>query len=88
MATLTIRNVPDAIHRALRLRAASTGRSVEAEVRAILATTHQPQSSQDTAARVQQLQQFVARKHKPKGKSGSVVQDFLAERRREAASEP
>ena len=36
MATLTVRNVPDAVHRALRVRAAHHGRSAEAEVRAIL----------------------------------------------------
>lgn len=37
MATLTVRNLPDDIHRALRLRAAEHGRSTEGEVRAILA---------------------------------------------------
>lgn len=36
MATLTVRNVPDEVHRALRVRAAKCGRSTEAEVRAIL----------------------------------------------------
>lgn len=36
MAVLTVRNVPDEVHRALRLRAAEHGRSTEAEVRAIL----------------------------------------------------
>lgn len=36
MANLTVRNVPDAVHRALRVRAARHGRSAEAEVRAIL----------------------------------------------------
>lgn len=36
MAILTVRNVPDAVHRALRLRAAEHGRSTEAEVREIL----------------------------------------------------
>lgn len=36
MANLTVRNVPDAVHRALRVRAAHHGRSAEAEVRAIL----------------------------------------------------
>jgi len=36
MATFMIRNLPDEIHRALRLRAANHGRSLEAEVRAIL----------------------------------------------------
>ena len=36
MAILTVRNVPDEVHRALRLRAAMHGRSTEAEVRDIL----------------------------------------------------
>lgn len=37
MPTLTIRNLPEEVHRALRLRAAANGRSVEAEVRGLLA---------------------------------------------------
>lgn len=41
MATLTIRNLPDEVHRALRVRAASNGRSTEAEVRTILESTVQ-----------------------------------------------
>ena len=36
MAMLTVRNLPDEVHRALRVRAATHGRSTEAEVRAIL----------------------------------------------------
>jgi len=36
MAMLTVRNLPDEIHRALRSRAAKRGHSMEAEVRAIL----------------------------------------------------
>ena len=36
MAVLTVRNVPDEVHRALRIRAARHGRSTEAEVRDIL----------------------------------------------------
>jgi plasmid stability protein len=36
VAILTVRNVPDEVHRALRLRAAIHGRSTEAEVREIL----------------------------------------------------
>ncbi|MCY4610557.1 MAG: plasmid stabilization protein [Gammaproteobacteria bacterium] len=36
MATLTIRNLPGELHRALRVQAARYGRSTEAEVRAIL----------------------------------------------------
>lgn len=37
MPTMTIRNLPDEVHRALRVRAAQHGRSAEAEVRDILA---------------------------------------------------
>lgn len=42
MAVLTVRNVPDEVHRALRIRAAEHGRSTEAEVRAILAAAALP----------------------------------------------
>jgi len=44
MAMLTVRNLPDSVHRALRMRAAQHGRSTEAEVREILATVVKPQS--------------------------------------------
>ena len=40
---LTVRNLPDEVHRALRVRAALRGRSTEAEVRAILAETVLPE---------------------------------------------
>jgi len=43
MAILTVRNVPDEVHRALRLRAAQHGRSTEAEVRNILASAVKPE---------------------------------------------
>lgn len=42
MAILTVRNVPDDVHRALRVRAAQHGRSTEAEVREILAAVVKP----------------------------------------------
>jgi len=42
MASLTIRNLPEETHRALRVRAARHGRSTEAEVRAILEDTVRP----------------------------------------------
>lgn len=42
MAVLTVRNLPDEVHRALRVRAAQHGRSTEAEVREILATAVNP----------------------------------------------
>lgn len=42
MAMLTVRNLPDAVHRALRVRAARHGHSMEAEVRAILEAAISP----------------------------------------------
>ncbi len=36
MGSLNVRNLPDATHQALRIQAARHGRSMEAEVRAIL----------------------------------------------------
>ena len=36
MPAVTVRNIPDVTHRALRLRAAKSGRSTEAEIRYIL----------------------------------------------------
>ncbi|KQQ14819.1 plasmid stability protein stbC [Methylobacterium sp. Leaf123] len=43
MASITIRNVPDEVHRALRSRAAQHGRSTEAEIRAILEQAAKPE---------------------------------------------
>ena len=43
MAVLSIRNVPDEIHLALKARAAFHGRSIEAEVRSILALAVKPE---------------------------------------------
>jgi plasmid stability protein len=39
MAMMTVRNLPDEVHRAIRVRAKLHGRSAEAEVRAILEET-------------------------------------------------
>lgn len=40
---LTVRNLPDEVHRALRVRAAQHGHSMEAEVREILESAISPQ---------------------------------------------
>ncbi len=45
MAVLTVRNLPDDVHRALRVRAAQHGHSTEAEVREILAAAVKPEAS-------------------------------------------
>lgn len=44
MAMLTVRNLPDEVHRALRVRAAQHGHSTEAEVRAILSNAVKPET--------------------------------------------
>jgi plasmid stability protein len=43
MAVLTVRNIPEEVHRALKLRAAQHGRSTEAEIREILEQVVKPQ---------------------------------------------
>ncbi len=42
VAMLTVRNLPDEVHRALRVRAARHGHSMEAEVREILESAVSP----------------------------------------------
>jgi antitoxin FitA len=43
MASVTVRNLPEETHRALRARAAAHGRSTEAEIRAILESVVRPE---------------------------------------------
>lgn len=43
MPSITIRNVPEDVHRALRVRAALQGRSTEAEIRDILEKAAKPE---------------------------------------------
>jgi plasmid stability protein len=43
MAVVTVRNLPEETHRALRLRAAEHGRSTESEIRAILEHAVRPE---------------------------------------------
>ncbi|MGD9889076.1 MAG: Arc family DNA-binding protein [Halothiobacillaceae bacterium] len=43
MATVNVRNLPDAVHRALRIQAAQHGRSTEAEIRNILERAAKPE---------------------------------------------
>ena len=44
MASVTVRNLSDEVHRALRVRAAMHGRSTEAEIRVILEGAVRPES--------------------------------------------
>jgi plasmid stability protein len=43
MPSVTVRNVPGEVHRAIRVRAAQHGRSIEAEMRDILEAAVKPQ---------------------------------------------
>lgn len=42
MSSVTVRNIPEATHRALKLRATQHGRSTEAEIRTILENAVRP----------------------------------------------
>ncbi|OWT56193.1 FitA-like ribbon-helix-helix domain-containing protein [Candidimonas nitroreducens] len=43
MASITVRNIPEEVHRAIRVRAAMHGHSTEAEVRSILEQAARPE---------------------------------------------
>lgn len=87
MATLTIRNLDDKVHAALRVRAAQHGRSMEEEARqalseAVGAATAPP----DPDAAAAKLRELVRAANNGRYPSDSVDQ-FIAERRLEAARE-
>lgn len=86
MATLTVRNIPEDLHLALRVRAARAGRSMEEEVRILIADAvanenlSQDAVRADVEARVAKAQAMVREMfggELPKGR----VDAFLAERR-------
>ena len=83
MAVLNIRNLPEEVHRHLRIRAAKAGRSMEAEARAILAAACLDQTAKKPASALQDLVEEMFGADKPSG----VVDDLIEERRREAMRE-
>jgi plasmid stability protein len=83
MATLSIRNLPDDVHARLRLRAARAGHSMEAEARQILTEAcAEPPPELDSADLAAFVDELYGRE-KPSG----VVDELIAERRREAEGE-
>ena len=82
VTTLTIRNLPDDVRERLKIRAAKSGRSMEAEVRAILT---EASVSEQRTANAESLQSWVDHLYGHKKPTG-VVDDLIAERRRDAAS--
>ena len=83
MATLNIRNVPESTRRRLRIRAARKGRSMEAEVRAILAKAVRGETGKPFDP--ESLQNFIAGLFK--GETPGLTDELLRERRREARQE-
>ena len=83
MAAVTVRNLPDEVHRRLRMRAARRGRSMEAEVRAILFEALQNRGPEADPSALQDLVDELYQDQRPEG----VVDDLIEERRREAAKE-
>jgi len=55
MVSITVRNVSDEVHRALRVQAAKHGRSTEAEIRNLLETAARPQNRVGMGTRLYQL---------------------------------
>lgn len=55
MANLTVRNLSEEVHRALRVRAARHGRSTEAEVRMILEETVRPPKRLRIGSEIQRI---------------------------------
>jgi plasmid stability protein len=87
MPTLTIRNLPDAVYRKLRIRAAHAGRSLEAEVREILTGAEAlPAESPEPDNPLAELRAYIERSYKERGKRRpkSAVDELIRERRREA----
>jgi plasmid stability protein len=82
MATITVRNLPEDVHRELRIRAARAGRSAEAEVRAILAEACKPAAG-PSASELQALVSELYGGNKPL----HVVDNFILERREQAQRE-
>jgi hypothetical protein len=81
MTVLSIRNLPDEVHKQLKIRAAKAGRSVEAEARVILTAV----VNQDLSLlRPTDLQAWVDQLYGD-NKPVNVVDSLIAERRQEAA---
>jgi len=84
MAVLNIRNLPNDVHARLRVRAATHGRSMEAEARAIITVACGGAEAVPSAQ--ESLQEMVDRIYGSE-KPTNVVDELIAQRRAEASSE-
>jgi plasmid stability protein len=77
MATLTVRNLDEAVIRRLRIRSAEHGRSAEAEhreiLKAVLTGTAQPPTRQQAAERLAEFRRRTA------GRGSPTTAELLAE---------
>jgi plasmid stability protein len=83
MAVLNIRNLPHEVHRRLRIRAAKSGRSMEAEARAILTAACSAEETRQSASKLQDWVDGLYGARKPR----KVAERLIAERRKESARE-
>jgi plasmid stability protein len=83
MATLNVRNLPEKTQAQLRLRAAKSGRSMEAEARDLIARACVSPRGRAKPAHLQSFVESLYGRAKPK----HVVEELIAQRRREAAEE-
>lgn len=84
MPDINVRNLPVSVHAKLRVRAAGAGRSMEAEVRAILTRACQPEAQ---SASPESLQSWVDGLYRSKKKPRGLTAALIRERRRDAAAE-
>jgi plasmid stability protein len=84
MGALNVRNLEEKVQRALRVRAAQSGRSMEAEAREILTAATLGQQSKAGAP---ELQAMVDRLYRDQPRPVGVVDELIRERRREAEAE-
>jgi transposase-like protein len=83
VASITVRNLPDEVRKRLRQRAARAGHSMEAEIRDILTVASLADERQASSQGLQEWVEQLYNGRKPDG----VVDELIAERRRQATSE-
>jgi len=87
MATLTIRNLPDAVRDKLRVRAAENGRSMEAEARVVLESAFTARPAMDAEERRRRLENVQKAMEPYRSPHVLLSEELIAERRLEAWQE-
>lgn len=90
MASLNIRNLPNPVHAALRIRAARHGNSMEAEARLILAAAVEDPNNIESGESFEQQALNVRETlgvYLTPNRGDSIVDEFIAERREQARRE-